>query len=62
MFTRKGDGSGGCAGDNRCPHIDSGGSNVLEWRPRLFVLMLVVVLVGLMAGYVEFNGHLNWEW
>ena len=35
---------------------------MLEWRPRLFVLMLVVVLVGLMAGYIEFNGHLNWEW
>jgi hypothetical protein len=38
------------------------GSNVLEWKPRLFVLMLVVVLVGLVAGYVEFNGHFNWEW
>jgi hypothetical protein len=38
------------------------GSNVLEWRPRLFVLMLVVVLIGLMAGYFDFNISLNWEW
>ena len=35
---------------------------MLEWRPRLFVLMFVVVLIGLMAGYIEFNAHFNWEW
>jgi hypothetical protein len=39
------------------------GSNVLEWRPRLFALIFVVVLVGLVAGYFEFNAAaLNWEW
>lgn len=38
------------------------GSNVLEWRPRLFVLMLVVVLIGLVAGYFDLNISLNWEW
>jgi hypothetical protein len=38
------------------------GSNVLEWRPRLFVLMFVVVLIGLLAGVYELNVSLNWEW
>ena len=38
------------------------GSNVLEWRPRLFVLMLVVVLIGLLGGLTGLNISLNWEW
>jgi len=39
-----------------------GGSKVLEWKPRLIALILVVVLVGLVAGFVDFETPLNWEW
>ena len=35
---------------------------MLEWRPRLIALILVVVLVGLVAGYLDLEGPLNWEW
>jgi hypothetical protein len=36
---------------------------VLEWRPRLIGLLLVLVLVGLMGGIAEFGiDPLNWEW
>jgi hypothetical protein len=35
---------------------------VLEWRPRLIVLILVVVvLVGLAAGFLDTVPQ-NWEW
>ena len=34
---------------------------MLEWRPRLVFLLLVLVLVvALTAGYVDIPG--NWEW
>ena len=38
--------------------------NMLEWKPRLITLILIVVLVGLLAGLAEsdFAGPLNWEW
>jgi hypothetical protein len=39
-----------------------GGSNMLEWRPRLIALIIVVVLVGLMAGFWDIDNALNWEW
>jgi hypothetical protein len=38
---------------------------MLEWKPRLITLILVVVLIGLLAGFAEstsFGGPLNWEW
>lgn len=39
---------------------------MLEWRPRLITLILVVVLVGLLAGELDLAGSLwspsNWEW
>ena len=60
-----GDGSSGCAGDNRSPHPDRKDRNMLEWKPRLFALIFVVVLVGLLAGFAEsteFVGPMNWEW
>jgi hypothetical protein len=42
------------------------GSKVLEWKPRLIMLILVVVLVGLVAGWLggDFGESvpMNWEW
>jgi hypothetical protein len=40
---------------------------MLEWKPRLITLMLIVVLVGLIAGFADladtdFAGPMNWEW
>jgi hypothetical protein len=35
---------------------------MLEWKPRLIALMIVVILVGLIAGWVDFTGPMNWEW
>jgi hypothetical protein len=38
---------------------------MLEWKPRLIVLILVVVLVGLIAGLLDtdtIQGPMNWEW
>ena len=38
---------------------------MLEWKPRLFALIFVVVLVGLLAGFAESTNFLhvdNWEW
>ena len=45
-------------------HRPWGGNRiVLEWRPRLIVLLLVLTLVviALFAGYGDI-GRLNWEW
>jgi hypothetical protein len=39
------------------------GSNMLEWRPRLIALIIVVVLISIVAGsYVLDTAPLNWEW
>lgn len=36
---------------------------MLEWRPRLIALVLVVVLVSLVAGISSVDlVPLNWEW
>jgi hypothetical protein len=39
---------------------------MLEWKPRLITLILIVVLVGLLAGYVDATtvvaNPMNWEW
>jgi hypothetical protein len=37
------------------------GSNVLEWRPRLIALIVVLVLVAAVAGVLEYI-PMNWEW
>ena len=34
---------------------------MLEWKPRLIVLILVVVLVGLLTGELD-SIPMNWEW
>jgi hypothetical protein len=39
------------------------GSIVLEWRPRVITLVLVLVLIAVVMGvFVEDPGPLNWEW
>jgi len=38
---------------------------MLEWKPRLIALILVVVLVCLLAGFADSTGFadpMNWEW
>ena len=36
---------------------------MLEWRPRLIFLLLVIVLIALAAGFsVTDFGVDNWEW
>jgi hypothetical protein len=37
---------------------------VLEWRPRLIVLIFVVVLIAFVAGVVTVSDVVpqNWEW
>ena len=34
---------------------------MLEWRPRLILLVLVILLIAVFAGIVDF-GLDNWEW
>ena len=35
---------------------------MLEWRPRVIGLVLLLVLIGVLAGFLEDPGPLNWEW
>jgi len=35
---------------------------VLEWRPRLIVLVLVLVAFALVGGFVDDLIRDNWEW
>jgi hypothetical protein len=45
----------------RNPRLE--GSIVLEWRPRVITLVLVLVLIAVVMGvFVEDPGPLNWEW
>jgi hypothetical protein len=40
-----------------------GGQQMLEWRPRLIFLLLVIVVFALAAGFsVTDIGVDNWEW
>jgi hypothetical protein len=67
-FTRKGDGSARRNLDNRVSRNPTDLGRIypmLEWRPRLIALLVVVVLVAsvLVTGY--FGDLLlvdNWEW
>jgi hypothetical protein len=44
-------------------NLEQGGKHVLEWRPRLIGLILVLVLVGVLGGLFEFVVEpMNWEW
>jgi hypothetical protein len=38
------------------------GPKVLEWRPRLITVILVVVLIGLVSGWFNESVPMNWEW
>jgi len=45
----------------RNPRLE--GSIVLEWRPRVITLVLVLVLIAVVLGvFVEDPTTLNWEW
>jgi hypothetical protein len=58
-----GDYVGFSTGHNRAvrnPQLE--GSIVLEWRPRLIALVLVLIFVAVLAGLLEGPGPLNWEW
>ena len=37
---------------------------MLEWKPRLIVLILVVVLIAVVAGFLTTSDVVtnNWEW
>jgi hypothetical protein len=48
---------------NRVVRITSPGRNiVLEWKPRLITILLVVVLVALLLGAIDVSIVDNWEW
>jgi hypothetical protein len=60
-----GDYSAFSRGHNRaCPHSSIGGSIVLEWRPRVIGLVLLLILIGVVTGVLvpDDTGPLNWEW
>jgi len=44
----------------RNPQLE--GNIVLEWRPRVIALVLVLIFVAILAGLLEDPGPLNWEW
>jgi hypothetical protein len=39
-------------------------SNVLEWKPRVIGLVLLLILIGVVTGVLvpDDAGLLNWEW
>lgn len=44
-------------------NLEQGGKHVLEWRPRLIGLLLVLVLIGVLGGIADFAiDPMNWEW
>ena len=50
-------------GNNRaCPQSSIGGNIVLEWRPRVIALVLVLIFIAVLMGLLEDPGPLNWEW
>ena len=50
-------------GHNRgCPQSSIGGNIVLEWRPRVIALVLVLIAVAIVTGFVDFDVIDNWEW
>jgi hypothetical protein len=38
------------------------GNIVLEWRPRVIALVLVLIFIAVLMGILEDPGPLNWEW
>lgn len=60
-----GDGPGFSTGHNRPVQTATTReeSAVLEWKPRLIAVLLVLVAVAIAAGFVEFDLVVdNWEW
>jgi hypothetical protein len=59
-----GDGLRVFKGDNRvCPQSLREESTVLEWRPRVIGLVLLLILIAVLTGIlIEDPGPLNWEW
>jgi hypothetical protein len=59
-----GDGRRFFSGDNRCcPQSQREEHTVLEWKPRVIGLVLLLILIGVVAGVVVPDpGPLNWEW
>jgi hypothetical protein len=35
---------------------------VLEWRPRVIALVVVLIFIAVLMGILEDPGPLNWEW
>jgi len=44
----------------RNPQLEGG--SVLEWRPRVIALVVVLIFVAVLAGLLDDPGPLNWEW
>ena len=45
----------------RNPQLE--GSIVLEWRPRVIALVLVLIAVAIVTGFVDLGSVVdNWEW
>jgi hypothetical protein len=45
----------------RNPQLE--GNIVLEWRPRVIALVLVLIAVAIVTGFVDFGSIVdNWEW
>jgi hypothetical protein len=58
-----GDYSAFSTGNNRPvrnPQLE--GDFVLEWRPRVIALVVVLVFIAVLMGLLEDPGPLNWEW
>jgi hypothetical protein len=63
MFTRMGDSCAVSTGNNRpVRNPQWEGSNVLEWRPRVIALVVVLVFIAVLMGLLDDPGPLNWEW
>jgi hypothetical protein len=51
--------------DNRCcPQSLREERTVLEWKPRVIGLVLLLILIGVVTGVLvpDDPGPLNWEW
>jgi hypothetical protein len=59
-----GDYSGFSTSNNpRCPHRSSREEpSVLEWKPRLIAVLLVLIAIAIATGFVDFGVVDNWEW
>jgi hypothetical protein len=60
-----GDGRAFSTGNNRfCSrHPNREEDAVLEWKPRLIAVLLVLIAIAVVAGFVELDTLVdNWEW